>query len=363
MGLPEILIEFKTKAETAVRRSENGIVAVILADSSKTGDEFLSYSYNYETDIVKSHWTAANLDYLNKIFMGGPKRVIVERIEFGDGFREAFDNALARLKNKTWNWLTFPGLAKQSNGIVTELQNWIIQQRAAKKTFKAVLPCSAVNIKPNNEGIVNFSTEGIKVGTRTYSSCEYCCRIAGLLAGLSMTESATYQVLAEVDGITESVTPDVDIDAGKFILINDGEKVKVGRGINSLSVLSGDKTEDMKKIKIIEGMDLMRDDIRSAFENNYIGINNSYDNKIMFVAAINQYFDGLVRQGVLYGEADNSADIDVEAQRDWLSQKYDISDYTDDQIRKAKTGSYVFVIAQVTFCDAIEDLKFAINME
>ena len=76
----------------------------------------------------------------------------------------------------------------------------------------------------------------------------------------------------------------------------------------------------MKKIKIIEGMDLMRDDIRSAFENNYIGINNSYDNKVMFVAAINQYFDGLVREGVLYGDAENTADIDVNAQREWLAQ-------------------------------------------
>ncbi len=83
----------------------------------------------------------------------------------------------------------------------------------------------------------------------------------------------------------------------------------------------------------------------------------------MFVAAINQYFDGLVREGVLYGDAENTADIDVNAQRDWLAQKYDISEYSDEQIRKAKTGSYVFVTADVTFCDAIEDLKFSINME
>ena len=40
-----------------------------------------------------------------------------------------------------------------------------------------------------------------------------------------------------------------------------------------------------------------------------------------------------------------------------------ISEYSDEQIRKAKTGSYVFVTADVTFCDAIEDLKFSINME
>lgn len=73
MGLPEILIEFKTKAQTAVTRSQNGIVAVILEDSTKVGDENLSYTYNYEADIVKSDWTTANLDYLNKIFLGKPE--------------------------------------------------------------------------------------------------------------------------------------------------------------------------------------------------------------------------------------------------------------------------------------------------
>lgn len=358
MGLPEILIEFKTKAQTAVTRSQNGIVAVILEDSTKVGDENLSYTYNYEADIVKSDWTTTNLDYLNKIFLGKPKRVLVERVETGENFKKSYNAALARIRNKSWNWLTFPGLEPHKD-LTEELQNWIIAQRAAKKTFKAVLPCSAAN----NEGIVNFSSSGIKVGAKTYSAYEYCARIAGLLAGLSMTESATYQVLSEIDSITESLTPDEDIDEGKFILINDGEKVKVARGVNSLHILSGDKTEDMKKIKIIEGMDLMRDDIRSAFENNYIGINNSYDNKVMFVAAINQYFDGLVREGVLYGDAENTADIDVNAQRDWLAQKYDISEYSDEQIRKTKTGSYVFVTADVTFCDAIENLKFSINME
>ena len=354
MGLPEIIIEFKAKAETAVRRSSNGIVAVILADDTKSGEGNMSYSYSTAADYgLASSWTTTNRRYLNLIFAGSPKKVLVERI--GTDF-ESYADALARLKNKTWNWLCVPGLA---DGDVDEIKDWIIAQRSAKKTFKAVLP----NCAANDEGIVNFTTDGIKCGAYSFTTAEFCARIAGMLAGLSMTDSATYQVLADVTSITESLTPDTDIDAGQFILINDGEKIKVGRGVNSLATLSGDKTEDMKKIKIIEGMDLMRDDIRTTFENNYIGINNSYDNKVMFVAAVNQYFDGLVRDGVLYGEAENAADIDVEAQRSWLAERYDISEYTEDQIRKAKTGSYVFVNATVTFVDAIEDLRFTINME
>lgn len=360
MGLPQILIEFKEKAQTAVVRSQNGIVAAVLLDTTKTGAANASYSYNYEAEVNTGDWTGVNRDYLNKIFMGAPKRVLVERIEAADGYADA----LARLKNKTWNWLTVPGIEKHVGDVKTTM-DWIIAQRAAKKTFKAVLAVSAKQgLSVNDEGIVDFATDGIKVGTKTYTHHEYCCRIAGLLAGLSMTESATYQVLSEIESITETTTPDIDIDAGKFILINDGEKIKVGRGINSLHVLSGSKTEDMKKIKIIEGMDLMRDDIRTTFEQNYIGINNSYDNKVMFVAAINQYFDELTREGILYDEYDNAAAIDVDATRSYLIEhSYDVSEMSEDDIKKARTGSWVFVNASVQFSDAIEDLNFTINME
>ena len=177
-----------------------------------------------------------------------------------------------------------------------------------------------------------------------------------------MTESATYSVLAEITSIKESETPDTDINEGKFILINDGEKIKVGRSVNSLHILSGDKTEDMSKIKIVEAMDLIRKDIRTTFENNYIGINNSYDNKMLFVGAVKQYFNNLELQGVLDKEADNTVDIDVDAQRQWLAEKYDVSGMSDSEIRVAKTGSLLFVKASVTFLDAMEDLHFSVLM-
>lgn len=353
MGLPKIIIEFIAKAETAIRRSSNGTVAVILADDTKSGEGNMSYSYAAAADYgLSSSWSTTNRRFLNLIFAGSPKKVLAERVSTKDTSYEA---ALARLKNKKWNWLCIPGIAE---GDVEDIKDWIIAQRSAKKTFKAVLP----NCAANNEGIVNFTTTGIKCGAYSLSTANYCARIAGMLAGLPMNESSTYFVLDDVDSITESITPDDDIDAGKFILINDGEKIKVGRGVNSLATLSGNKTEDMKKIKIVEGMDLMRDDIRDSFESNYIGINNSYDNKMMFVSAVNQYFDGLVTQGVLYDQGENYAEIDIDAQRDWLAQKYDVSDYSDDQIKKAKTGSYVFVKANVEFSDAIEDLHFSVMM-
>ena len=218
------------------------------------------------------------------------------------------------------------------------------------------------NNDANHEGVINFCTAGIKVGTKTYSPAEYCCRIAGLLAGLPLTRSATYAVLAEVESITESATPDADIDGGKLILINDGEKIKIARGVISLVTLSGDKTEDMKKIKIIEGLDIIRDDIRSTFQSQYVGTNNSYDNKCLFIAAVNQYFKLLVMQGVLYDQFDNHAEIDIDAQTQWLMQHEDISEWDEEQIKTADTKSTIFAAANIKLQDSIEDLKFAITI-
>lgn len=348
MGMPELLIEIKTAAKTAVERSGRGVVALILKDDTSQTDTF---AYAKMTSVTKSHWTAANLDYIQKTFDGSPARVIVERISAENG---DLTEALARLKAKKWNYLAVPGATSEE---VTEIETWIKNNRAAHKTFKAVLP----NTAADSEGIVNFATDDIAVGKKTYTTAEYCCRIAGILAGTDLDNSATYTVLSEVSGISESTDPDADVDSGKLILINDGENIKLGRAVNSLKTISANKTDDMKKIKIMDGLDLMCDDIRKSFEENYIGEGNSYDKKLLFINAVDVYFSGLERVGVLDDKYDNTAFIDVDAQRAYLEGKDpSYAEYSDDDIKKANTGSYVFAGGDVMMQDAIEDLQFNI---
>ena len=351
MGLPQILIEFKTLAETLVTRSARGIVAVILKDDSNAAQTQI---YTKESEITKSHYTTANLGFLSLIFKGAPTRVIVERIPAaGD-----ISAALERLKNKKWNYLTMPVSGETD---VSTIVDFIKEQRDVyHKTFKAVLPTVAAN----HEGIIDFETVDIKAGTKTYTAAEYCPRIAGLLAGLPLNRSATYYPLPEVESITESETPDADVDNGKLILINDGTKIKIARGVNSLTTTSDSKGDDFKKIKIMEAVDMIRDDIRTTFENEFVGqMENSYDNKILFIAAVNKYFSDLAGQGVLYDRFDNKADIDIEAVRAWLAKQKDVSDWDDEQIKTANTDTNVFVKANIQVQDAIEDLNFQIYME
>lgn len=349
MGMPELLIEIKAAANTAVTRSGRGVVALILKDDTSQTDSFV---YAKMTSVAKSHWTASNYDYLQKTFDGGPARVIVLRIGASGDLTEA----LTRLKTKKWNYLAVPDATEDETA---EISTWIKNIRSAGKTFKAVIANTAADC----EGVINFATDDIVVGKKTYTAEEYCCRIAGILAGTDLDNSATYTVLSEVSSIAESTDPDGDVDAGKLILINDGENIKLGRAVNSLKTIGENKTEDMKKIKIIDGLDLMCDDIRKSFEENYIGSRNSYDNKLLFINAVNVYLSGLERDGVLYDEFDNTAYIDVVSQRAYLEgidPAY--AEYSDEDIKKANTGSRIYVGCNVKMQDAIEDMYFSIYM-
>jgi len=349
MGLPQINIMFQTLAVTAIARSARGVVALILKDS--TNVTFDTKIYTDITQIDPLDWTATNLDYIQKTFLGIPTKIIIEREE---PTAVDYNAALTRLTNKKWNYLAIPEILAADVDLVS---TWIKTMRDTnKKMFKAVLP----NSVSDHEGIINFATDDLVVGARTYTTEEYCCRIAGILAGLPFTRSSTYYVLSEVDSITETPTPNEDIDAGMLILINDGEHIKIGRGVNSLTTTTGTKGAKFKKIKIMEAIDLMREDIRDTFDSEYVGkVNNFYDNKVLFITAVNAYFKGLQGDEVLDPSFTALSEIDIDAQELYLqSTGTDTSILTTAQIKEYNTGSKVFLKASGSPLDAMEDLDF-----
>lgn len=350
MGLPEVNIRFETLAVSAIQRSARGIVALILKDGTKT--TFDTKIYTSIDNVDSGDWTATNMDFIAKVFLGTPSKVIVERL---DTTAADYNAALSRLKNKKWNYLAIPGIA---TGDVANIATWIKTCRENdKKTFKAVLPKNAAD----HEGIINFCTEGIKVGATTYTASQYTARIAGILAGLPFTRSSTYYKLTEVESIIESVDPNADIDAGKLILINDGENIKIGRGVNSLTTTTTTKGEKFKKIKIVEAVDLIRDDIKAVWEDEYVGkVNNHYDNKVLFITSVNAYFKGLQRDEVLDPNFEAYSEIDVDSQKLYLqSIGIDVDALKDAEVKEYNTGSKVFVKAKGSPLDAMEDLDFS----
>lgn len=360
MGLPQILVSFTSKGLDAIRRSARGIVAVVLRDDTvsnpQEADLMAVYTSISKLDYTK--WTEKNMEYLRLIFRGGPSKVLVLRVATD---AVGLADALETLRDLRWNYLTIPSITAEEKTVVSA---WIKAQRDQHhKTFKAVLPSCAAD----HEGIINFTTDNITVleGEKklTYSTAEYCARIAGLLAGLSLAFSSTYYVLEEIVAAAVPSDPDERIDAGELVLIFDTDCYRIGRGVNSLKTTGGAKSVDRKKIKIIEGMDIYLDDIRTTFKEQYVGkVVNDYDHKQALVAAINDYHRAL-EGDVLDKSYNNQAEISLEAQRNFLqAQGVDTEDMADVQILQANTGSQVFLRASIKFVDAMEDLTMVVEM-
>lgn len=221
----------------------------------------------------------------------------------------------------------------------------------------------------DHEGIVNFCTNNIKVQTdtdssgkavyTTYTALQYTARIAGILAGLALDRSATYFKLTEVESVEVYEDIDTLIDKGELLLLDeqDGDGVKIARACNSLVTFTTDKGEDYRYIKIIEALDMMTDDIRDTFKKYYVGkYINDYDHKMLFIAAIKVYFEG-IKGNVLDKDWDNTVDIDEEFQSNYAKlHGDDPTQMTKMQIRQYNTGTKLALSGNVKPVNAMEDL-------
>lgn len=315
MGLPEIVITFKKKASAAIAKSQRGMVAVLLKDD--TAEQFLTPCTRWK-NVKETEWTKESLKVLKLIFKGGPRQVLAVRLQHTDGSPDLAET-LRQILHINIDYLCYPGYQASD---VTVLRDFITEAHEKGKKVKAVLP----GVEADDMHIINFTSSYVTAKwtdeeqPATYTAAEYCCRIAGILAGLPLTQSCTFYVLDEVVDADIPEDPDADIDAGKLVIVFDGEKHKIGRGVTSLQTVTPETPEAFKKIKIVEGMDVIRHDIFSTFESSYVGkVVNSYDSKQLFVGAVNDYLRAM-QNAILNAEAENAVQISAEGNREYLEE-------------------------------------------
>lgn len=356
MELPNINIAFRNKANTAVRRGERGIAALILKDAVPAVNPSIIYS---EEDIPAG-LTDDNKEQIELALIGGekaPKKVLVYVIAVD---AKDYSDALSYLEGTKFDYLAVPSI-DNTDDIVA----WIKTLRDNKDIkVKAVLPHTAADY----EGIINLDTDNIKAKGKTYTAAQYCSRIAGLLAGTPLNMSATYSVLSEVDDVPHLTKEEGDsaVEAGKLIIINDGEKCKIARAVNSLVTITSDKGEDFKKILIVDKNDMWHDDIKLTVSDYYLGkYPNNYDNKILLISAIQVYNDQLVVENLLDGSDSsyNKVFIDMDAQNAYLkSIGVDTEGMKDQDIKEANTKDKVFLASNLKWTDAMEDFNINVTI-
>jgi len=351
----------KKAASTVASRVSSGVVALILRDAKANG----VYAIHRESDIP-ADLGLANAEAIRRAMEGyinRPSVVYACVIGTEAGIAAGFQ-ALAAY---SYDYLAGP--LDITGEEAAALAGLVKAQRAKRFVGKAVLPDTAAD----NEGIINFSASGIRVGGETFTAAQYAGRIAGVLAGTPPDCSATYAALPEVTGVDAVEDPDAAVDAGKLILVDDGRRVKLGRAVTSKTTLKEGEAALLKKIKMTAAVDLIRYYAITTVEDEYLGkCANSYDNKCILLTAFSDFLGSLEAQGVLAADS-SGAELDAETTRTYLleeaaragdlTEEARVRELSDDALRRESTGSHVFLNLYGKVMDAMEDFHITLEAQ
>ena len=350
IGLPSVIVEFKQKASTAIQRGNTGIVALVLRDSNAQGLHNIKGAYD-----IPSNLSEANKKYINLTLLGNvtaPSKVVAYVV----GEETQLSDALNYLETVDFNYLVVPAIQENERTVV---KTFIEKMRNdIKVRVKAVMKLDA-----DYEGIVN-STNTATMVEGEINVDEFCCVMAGLIAGTPLSQSVTYAVPKNVLDIPSKTKAEAEtkVKNGELILVKEMGKVRVARGVNSLKTTTAEKGDLFQKIKLVDTMDLIHNDIRKTCIDTYIGkVANNYDNKCILMTAISSYFEELAKEQLI--EKDFKVDIDIDKQVKYLkSIGVDTSEMDEQQIKEANTKDKVFLIANIKLVDAMEEISLEINL-
>ena len=361
IGLPSIDVVFQQLAVSAIERSERGIAVVIVKDDTASTNGANIKLYRYLTDVKQEDYNADNYNAIARCFLTAINRLYVIAI----GVDDDFSVATGLLEGVKYNYI-----CSTAGDLQEPLKSYVVNKNAktAGKKHIAVVANATV---ADDKYIINVKNGSVYLADgSTISIVEYLPRLATILANLPMNRSLTYYELEELQDVDKSfITDEEDIDywinKGNIVLFKDEDVVKVGRGVNTLTTFTSTDSEDMRKIIIVESMNIILEDIYNTFKSSYIGkYKNSYDNQCLFISAVNAYFRQLAREEILDPNYENICFVDVEAQRQaWLGiGKLEASDWNEKTVKNMTFKSNVFLAGQIKILDAVEDLKFNIAM-
>ncbi len=349
MGLPIIDISFKQLAKSAVIRSQRGIVALILKDTTKT-----SLTVFDEGDIPSS-LTEANQGLIKDVLKGSPNKIELYVL----GSEGEISEALTYFEGVEFNLMCMPS-AETSD--VTAIKAFIKKMNDVVK-YK----CDAIlaNEEADSEAIINYTAKDIVVNGKSVTTANHTARMAGLIEGTPLHQSITFATLSDIDSI-ENLTKeqaDTRIDNGELILVREMGKVRVARGVNSLTTLTDVKGNAFQKIKLRKTLNLIHNDLRRVIVEKYIGkVPNNYDNKCILITEIKNYLDELATEQLI--EKVNTVGIDLIAQKKWLKDNtnLDVNVMSEQEIKEANTQSNVFIAISLKVVDAMEDILVSVEI-
>lgn len=356
MGLPTTKIEFKSPVSTATPRAERGVLAIVVQDG--TGN-FNYKTYAVASDVSASDYTTANYAAIMRAFTAAPHKVIVVRI----GASAAISAATPILDTLSFDWLCSNASSLQS-GLVAYVKSANTPARARRIKLVATGAGSADDMHIVNVANANVTEIGASAATDMVA---FLPRIAGILAACPLNQSVTSYELPELADVAAVNNIDTSIDSGNLCLYRDDSAIRIARGVNTLQTIGGasNHTADMKKICVVEGLDITQFEIVTLFKRDYQGKKkNSADNQALLVGDVLEIFGLLTADEVLDSYSKPAVEVNVAAMRNaWAAAGIDVTGLTDAQVKNKTYGSQVFLTATgLKYLDAIEDLSIEIQL-
>ena len=358
---PSINILFKTLATTAIQRSALGILCMVVKDTTWTGDKWVTLKTI--ADISQDDVDAKTYSLIllaNKTYV--PGKILIRfqgKTEDVPGtiVWEDIADILAEINVRKINWLACPNANELEDTTIVTYVKQAFGTEMIKKTIKYV---SSYANNSDHAAIVELANTGTyKSSLGDFTAQEYTVAIAGAIAGCPLNRSLDNEIMKDLISVTD-FTPVL----GKFSLYNDNGVVRVNYAVNSKTTFDSIWKKDTRKIKVVEGMCLVVDDIRDTFKNYWLGkyINN-YDNKMAFCSNITKVYFKELEPNVLSPDYDNYVDINVEAQKQYIIvDGLDPTEMTELEVRKYPTGDSVFLAGDLRFSDTMANLDIIFTM-
>ena len=353
--MPVFDIKFFTSAIEAIALAGRGFVALVVKDATATAKSTKTYSNL--SQVKAGDYDAKNFALLESVFKGNPTKVKVIVAGTAGSFADVSDIVLQGSPDV--DYLVAPDFVADNTAIIS----FITDKRTKGAKLKGVLVATGSDL----EYIVNVNITGAKDDKGTDLPNQEA-RVAGILAGLSPTRSATYFVIPEIATIDDIVDPDKAVGQGELILFNDGRKVKIARGVNSFVSATPEKSLAVfSKIKNVETMDMISYSLRAVVEDQYVGkYTNNLTNKSLVITALTLFLREMAKQSFLDPSFDNVAMIDIQKQIEYaLLNGYtqqQIDAMNESELKALNTGDNVYLIINCKLLDTMEDFYIDIHL-
>lgn len=356
----KIVFKVEALATSAVSRATKGTLILVIDDENVQGlhtyTKFKQVTDNYED---------TNLAYIRKAFADYrvKKVMVVAGHDADNGIVGSIDTTLALLNKVCENgWLVCPQADQDPEK--EKIVDFVKTQRNDEDyPLKAVV----YNYSADTEGVVNFTAKDLTDAKgNPISSQDYLVDVASYLCTLGANEGITNHTALNTVTCDTKTDNDACVANGELFLYNNGINIVYSRGVNSKTTIKDKESIALTKIRVVEVLDMVKSDIRTIMNEKYIGkLGNSYANRKTVINTLNNYLGTLTNEGYLSNDVDDPsyAELNAEATRNFLEEQQgiDTDEMTDEDVLKARLGSYMFIKVVLKVMDVIEDLEIVLN--